>query len=127
MASVLVVDDDLDSCDLLVRMLNLLGYSAKCVGSGQAALDFVSDSVPLLIILDIMMPGMNGFEVLKALRAGPKTHEVPVIMHSAWKDEVTQRVAMRDGAQGYFIKTQLGLDELKDVVKRYVGIPDRRS
>lgn len=123
MTSVLVVDDNLDSCEVLVRMLKLLGYPAKCVASARAALSFMTDSIPLLIILDVMMPDMNGFDVLKALRADPKTHEVPVIMHSAWKDEVTQKIALRDGAQGYFIKTRLGLDELKNVVIRYVGMP----
>ena len=123
MSVVLVVDDHLDTCELLVRLLKRIGYPAACVDSGQAALEFVRQTVPALVILDVMMPEMNGLEVLKTLKADPRLHGVPVVMHSARNDEITKAMATRDGAQGYFVKTRLGMHELRDVVERLAGKP----
>jgi CheY-like chemotaxis protein len=67
--TVLVVDDHLDTCELLVRLLQLSGYLAVCVESGPAALDFLGRRKPDLMILDMKMPGMSGLDVLQAVCA----------------------------------------------------------
>jgi CheY-like chemotaxis protein len=129
MPTVLVVDDHLDTCQLLVRLLELIGHPATCVVSGRAALEYVrgAGDVPALVILDVMMPDMNGFDVLRALRADPRSRDVPVVMHSARDDDATRALATRDGAQGYFVKTQLGVAELRGLVERFVGNRPERN
>jgi DNA-binding response OmpR family regulator len=123
-APVLVVDDHLDTCRLLVKLLQMIGRAAVCVESGDEALGYVRRVVPSLVILDVMMPEMSGFDVLKSMRADARLRDVPVVMHSARDDEMTRAIALRDGAQGYFVKSRLGFSELRAVVDQYVGRPN---
>jgi CheY-like chemotaxis protein len=118
---VLVVDDHPDTCRLLVKLLTIIGCPAVCVESGRAALEFVKATRPSLIILDVMMPDVSGLDVLRELKSDPAFRDVPVIMHSARDDAVTRAIALRDGAQGYLTKTNLGYSELRELVERYVG------
>jgi two-component system phosphate regulon response regulator PhoB len=117
----LVVDDSPDTCHLLLKLLQMMGCPATHADNGQAALAQVRAARPALVILDVMMPDMSGLEVLREIRADPSMREVAVIMHSARDDEVTRRLATRDGAQGYFVKTKLGYAELRALVDTYVA------
>jgi CheY-like chemotaxis protein len=78
--TVLVVDDDAEFRQLLVRTLAGAGYVAIEAGNGVEALDQVRREAPGLILLDLMMPQMDGFEVVRQLRASPATHDVPVLV-----------------------------------------------
>jgi PleD family two-component response regulator len=80
---VLVVDDHAENVHLLSRILRLEGYNVETATNGLEALASVQTSLPDLIILDIMMPGMDGFEVCKHLKAEEPTRDVPVIFISA--------------------------------------------
>lgn len=121
MAAVLVVDDQPDLCTVLVRLLRLCGYDAASAEDGEAALDFVRATPPALVILDVMMPGMNGFDVLAALRADPRTTGLPVVMYSALNDPASRRQAMALGAQDYLVKSMAGYEELRQVIARFAG------
>ncbi|MBN1427757.1 MAG: hybrid sensor histidine kinase/response regulator [Anaerolineae bacterium] len=81
--TILVVDDSLDAITTLAAQLELEGFTAIPVDNGSAALDIVRSSPPDLVIMDVMMPGLTGMEVLQSIRANPPTAELPVILLTA--------------------------------------------
>ena len=80
---ILVADDDADIVDLLRMNLVAGGYEVETAGDGQEAWDKALASPPDLVVLDVMMPKMDGLEVLAKLRAEPRTRDVPVVMLTA--------------------------------------------
>ena len=81
--TVLLVEDDAALRDLLGRMLEREGYAVREAADGQAALERVAEEAPGLILLDLMMPGMDGFEFMAALRREARWREIPVIVLTA--------------------------------------------
>ena len=105
---ILVVEDEAKIADFLRRGLAYEGYRVEVAYDGQEGLDKARDNPPDLVILDIMLPGMDGLEVCRRLRAGS---DVPILMLTA-KDTVPDRVAGLDsGADDYLVKP-FALDEL---------------
>ncbi|MGH8002224.1 MAG: response regulator, partial [Brasilonema sp.] len=103
-ANILVVDDTPDNLRLLSAMLTQLGYEVRRVINGQTALKTAQAAPPDLILLDIMMPDMNGYEVCQRLKASPLTRDIPVIFISAL-DEVLDKVkAFAVGGVDYITK-----------------------
>lgn len=98
---VLVVDDDCEIRELLVDYLQAADYQVITAGDGQTALDLARQHKPDLLVLDIMMPGMDGFEVCRILR-----HEssVPILMLSARQEEADKVLALGLGADDYVSK-----------------------
>jgi CheY-like chemotaxis protein len=84
---VLVVDDNPLSRKLLNDILSADGYSVRHAASGSEALGAITEEPPDVILLDIMMPGMDGFEVVRRLRADKTTHMPPIVMVTALDDE----------------------------------------
>jgi CheY-like chemotaxis protein len=123
MASVLVVDDHLDTCFLLVRLLKQLGYPSLCLADGPAALASIAGERPLMVFLDVMMPDMDGFAVLERLRADPALSALPIIMYSAMGDPAAAARAMALGANQYVVKGRMGYGGLRALVERYIGLP----
>ncbi len=104
LGNILIVDDTPENLRLLSTMLTHRGYAPRCVINGQMALRACNSNPPDLILLDIMMPEMNGYEVCQHLKSEPKTREIPVIFISA-KDEVFDKVnAFAVGAVDYISK-----------------------
>ncbi|NMG05673.1 response regulator [Brasilonema sp. UFV-L1] len=103
-ANILVVDDTPDNLRLLSAMLTQLGYEVRRVINGQTALKTTQAAPPDLILLDIMMPDMNGYEVCQRLKASALTRDIPVIFISAL-DEVLDKVkAFAVGGVDYITK-----------------------
>ncbi len=101
---ILIVDDDLDSLKLIGLMLQRQGYNIVIANSGQQALEKAQADDPSLIILDIMMPDMDGYEVCRQLRKNPLTEPIPIIMFTA-KSMVDDKVAgFEAGADDYLTK-----------------------
>ncbi|NJL92400.1 MAG: response regulator [Anaerolineae bacterium] len=101
---ILVVDDDVDSLKLIGLMLQRQGYDVIAANAGQPALQKAYHEQPDLIILDVMMPDMDGYEVTRRLRAEPKTTSIPIIMFTA-KTMVDDKVAgFEAGADDYLTK-----------------------
>lgn len=108
-ANIIVIDDDEKILSLLKRSLAFEGYAAVTAANGQDGLKHVLKQEPDLIILDIMMPQMDGWEVCRRIRAGGSV--VPILLLTA-KDEVTDRVKGLDlGADDYLVKP-FALEEL---------------
>jgi CheY-like chemotaxis protein len=84
--TVLVVDDDALNRKLLETLLRAEGYAVSSVGSGTAAVDAVSRCPPDVVLLDAMMPGMDGFEVVRRLKGSPATRAIPLLMITALDD-----------------------------------------
>ena len=89
---ILVVDDDLDSLKLIGLMLQRNGYEVIAANAGNQALARATSDHPDLIILDVMMPDMNGYEVSRRLRKNPNTQNIPIIMFTA-KTLIDDKVA----------------------------------
>ena len=81
---VLIVDDDDDARKIMGTIITSLGAEVKVAHNGQEALDYIEAQPPILILLDLMMPDVNGFEVIYRLRENPQTQHIPVIVVSAY-------------------------------------------
>jgi len=103
-ARVLVVEDDPDIAELVVRYLDKAGYSTTRVSSGRDALDSVRTKPPDLMVLDLMLPYIDGLEVCRLLRANDKTAVIPIIMLTARADESERIVGLEIGADDYLAK-----------------------
>jgi DNA-binding response OmpR family regulator len=101
---ILVVDDDPANRDLLARRLGRQGYRATCMESGEAALKFLETEEPDLVLLDLVMPGLDGEAVLRRLKADPRLKHLPVIMLSGL--DATERIVscILQGAEDYLFK-----------------------
>ena len=101
---VLVVEDDPDIAELVARYLEKAGYTAARVSSGRDALDAVRAKAPDLIVLDVMLPHVDGLEVCRLLRANDHTASIPIIMLTARADESERIVGLEMGADDYLAK-----------------------
>jgi CheY-like chemotaxis protein len=95
---ILVVDDDTDFREGLRAALEMKGYQVEEAGNGKDALERIEKKPPLLVLLDLQMPVMNGRELLQKLRATPDTKDVPVVIISGFGFEWEAELM---GAQGY--------------------------
>lgn len=122
MSKILVVEDDQISGDLFTTILQNLGYDANAANSGAAAIDYLRENQPDLAILDVMMPDMNGIDLLRLIRANPKTMDLPVVMYTALDDENWQARAMDAGADDYWIKGGFGCGELEEKLRSRLAV-----
>jgi DNA-binding response OmpR family regulator len=101
---VLVVEDDKDIAELIAHYLQKAGYAVETVGSGSSVLPRVRATPPDAIVLDLMLPGMDGLLVCQALRADPATAAIPVIMLTARGEEADRIAGLELGADDYVTK-----------------------
>lgn len=101
---VLVVDDNRDICDLVALKLGNSGFAVVQAFDGVGGLEAARDGAFDLIILDVMMPGMSGLDVLRALRATPGTETTPVLMLTAKTQERDIEAGFAAGADDYITK-----------------------
>ena len=104
MGTILIVEDERDIADLVKYHLEKAGLSARTLGDGKQALDLAVRDHPDLIILDLMLPGMDGLEVCRRLRATSATQAIPIIMLTARAEEVDRVLGLELGADDYVSK-----------------------
>jgi two-component system phosphate regulon response regulator PhoB len=102
--TILVVDDEQDVLDLVVYNVRKAGYKTLFAADGQSALQKARDELPSLVVLDLMLPKMDGTEVCKILKADPKTAHIPIIMLTAKAEEMDRVVGLEIGADDYITK-----------------------
>ena len=102
--SILVVDDEEDIQELVRYNLAKEGYKVSCVGTGEQALRHAREKIPDLIVLDLMLPGIDGLDVCRMLRNDPKTAHVPVLMLTAKGEEADLVAGLELGADDYVTK-----------------------
>lgn len=121
MKKILVVDDSVVNLKMAEKVLKENeDYKSILVPSGDRALKFLSKNKPDLILLDIMMPDMDGFEVMSQFRKQPDLQDVPVIFLTADDTEDTQLKAEKAGAKGLLLKP-FKKDVLLDLVAKYLS------
>jgi DNA-binding response OmpR family regulator len=101
---VLIVDDDADIRDLLIVDLEMSGYQVLTAENGVEAEELAKQELPDLIVLDVMMPGRTGYEVLTSLRADDRTNEIPVVMLTALTNDEDVWAGWAAGADYYMTK-----------------------
>ena len=104
MSKILIVDDEQDIVELVSYNLEKEGFKTVKAFDGEAALKMVKLQKPDLIILDLMLPKMNGLDVCRAIRRNPETLSLPIIMLTAKTDEVDKIIGLENGADDYITK-----------------------
>jgi CheY-like chemotaxis protein len=103
-ARILIVDDEPDNRELLRIVLNWEGFSTSTAACGQEALAAVATRAPDLVLLDLMMPGLDGCEVTVQMKSCPETKDIPVLIVSAMDDPATRERVLCAGAAGFIMK-----------------------
>ena len=120
---VLVVDDDADTRQVLKRFLNRKGFPVECASSGEEGLRLARELHPMAIILDVMMPGMDGWAVLSTLKSEEEVKDIPVVMLTIVDDK---NLGYALGATDYLIKP-VDRDRLIEILAKFQNVPPPRS
>lgn len=115
-ARVLVVDDDDLVRDILARVLDVGELSVCTADDGESALDLIREEPPDAVVLDVGLPGMDGFEVCRRLATDPALSSIPVVLLTGYDDEVTRDQATAAGCAAFLTKPFSAL-ELLDVLR----------
>jgi DNA-binding response OmpR family regulator len=123
---ILVVDDEEDILELLKYNLSREGYQVSCTTSGEKTLNLVKTETPDLILLDLMLPGMDGLEVARRLKDTPTTNNVPIVMLTAKGEEADILTGLELGADDYITKPfspRILLARVRAVLRRKEHLP----
>lgn len=119
MSHILIIDDSLTETYVLRQLLEKQGYEVSEACNGKEGLAVALVQNPDLIIMDVVMPEMNGFQATRELKNNPKTSHIPVIIYSS-KNQATDRMwALRQGAKDYLVKP-LPKDKLLAVIEQHL-------
>jgi DNA-binding response OmpR family regulator len=116
--TILLAEDDIILAELYTERLKQEGFTVVHASNGEDALRYVGEYNPALIILDIMMPRMNGLDVLKAIKENPATNGIPVIIVTALVQEIEKINKMMNPADAYIVKSEVLPGEIIEEVKK---------
>ncbi len=119
---ILLVEDDIALASVYQSRLELEGFAVEHVGNGELALSKVVEYKPDLVVLDAMMPKVNGFDVLDILRNTPETTNIRVIMLTALSQPKDQERAKALGADDYLVKSQVVIGDVVERIKHHLGM-----
>ena len=117
----MVVEDDSFLRKLLCDKLRHEGFELHEAANGQEALDFLKNNLPILMLLDLMMPDVNGLQVLEAVRRDERIKDIPVIVLSNVGEKQTIERIQQLGADDYLIKAHFVLDEIIERITKVLG------
>lgn len=124
----LLIEDDPLMLRLYRKIFELEGYEIELAAGGQEGLDKAKSDKPTLVLLDIMMPKMDGFEVLGKLKEDPETKDIPVVVLTNLAGTQDAKKAMEMGASKYIIKSEQDPKEVAILVKEILeNLPQERS
>jgi two-component system, OmpR family, alkaline phosphatase synthesis response regulator PhoP len=124
--TILVVDDNRDNVEILRAFLDSRGYNVVCASDGKSALAQLEEVAPDLVLLDVMMPGMDGWQVCRTIKNHPEFGSTRVMMVTAKGGFEDKMEGMRSGADDYVVKP-IDLKELEDKVKRNLAAGGRTT
>jgi len=104
MSIVLVVEDSVTQREMIEDLLKGSGLTVKTAGDGVEALEQMQGNCPDIVVMDIVMPRMNGYELCRRIKTDPKTERVPVVMCSSKGEEFDRYWGMKQGADAYISK-----------------------
>jgi DNA-binding response OmpR family regulator len=123
---ILAIDDDASICDFYEQGLKILGFDISCAPTAKKAREALKNARPDLILMDIMMPDVDGISLTRELRADSKTADIPIIVISGLADAGTLNDALLFGAVDYMVKP-IDLDALKSKIDRTFAALERRK
>jgi len=115
---IMIIEDDVATASLFVTILCRSDWNAFVVYSGEQALKEIDAYNPQVIILDLLLPGMSGFDVLKKLR-NEKQYKNPIVVLSNLSSDSGKELCFSNGATEYFVKGSLGIKDIVTVFERY--------
>jgi twitching motility two-component system response regulator PilH len=115
---ILLVDDSKTELHFLSELLTKRGYSVRTAEDGEDAMRRLGEDKPDLILMDVVMPGQNGFQLTRAITRDPRFTDVPVIMCTSKNQETDKVWGMRQGARDYIVKP-VDADELVAKIKAF--------
>jgi PleD family two-component response regulator len=104
MAKILIIDDDIDTTNLLESIVKSKGHQPTSVNNSTSAVEAANSTSPDLILLDIMMPGINGIQLCKMFQSIPELKHIPIIIVSALNDIGSKKDAFKAGAKDFITK-----------------------
>jgi DNA-binding response OmpR family regulator len=119
--TILLAEDDIILSELYTERLKQEGFTVVHAANGEDAIQYVKEYRPSLIILDIMMPKVNGLDVLKALKEDPESANIPVIIVTALVQEIERLNKMLNPADEYIVKSEVLPAEIINKVKEKLG------
>ncbi|MFO1326971.1 MAG: response regulator [Rubrivivax sp.] len=117
---ILVVDDSKTELHHLSDLLGKRGYSVRTAENGEEALRRLAEEKPDLVLMDVVMPGQNGFQLTRTITRDPRWADVPVIMCTSKNQETDKVWGMRQGAKDYIVKP-VNADELLSKIRAFDG------
>jgi len=118
---VLLVEDDDALASVYMTRLQAEGFNVKRVQNGEEALATSLQYKPDLVLLDVMMPKVSGFDVLDILRNTPETKDIKIIMLTALSQDTDQQRAINLGVDDYLVKSQVVIADVVDKIKQHLG------
>ncbi len=118
---ILIVDDEDDVVGLLQLVFETNGFEARTASNGKAAVASAYEDPPDVIVLDVMMPEMDGWQVLKILKGDDRTQHIPVVMLSARAERRDKMIGLQEGAEAYIAKPfspSEVVQEVRDLLSR---------
>jgi DNA-binding response OmpR family regulator len=118
---ILIIEDDRYISKMYQLKLSLEGYDVQVAENGKQGVDKVKEMMPNIILLDILMPELDGFEVLKIVKGDDATKDIPVLIMSNLGQEDHIEKGMQMGAIGYIVKSQFTPSKVVDKIKETLG------
>lgn len=120
-SKVFIVEDDAFISSLLVKKLSAAGATVETVNNGEAALEAIKKFQPNVILMDIMLPGIDGLQVLQQVKADAELRAIPVIMLSNLGEKTQIDQAKKTGAINFLIKATMSVDEIAAEARKALG------
>lgn len=120
MAKILIVDDSPTEVHVLSKYLKDAGHETVSAADGQSGVDTAKQEMPDLVLMDVVMPGLNGFQATRKLNRDPATAHIPVVMVTTKDQDTDREWGMRQGAKAYLVKP-VSAEALLDQVKALIG------
>src|SRR3989344_7358241 len=121
MAKILIVEDDPLILRLYQKAFSFEGYEVETAANGEEGLEKVRTIIPTIVLLDVMMPKMNGLQVLEKLKAYPETHNIPVIVLTNLAGQNDSERALAMGAVKYIVKSEHDPKQVVDMVREILA------
>ena len=115
MAKILIVDDSPTELHVLAKILQQAGHDALTASDGEAGIVAAKAQNPDVILMDVVMPGINGFQATRKLSRDPQTQHIPILMVTTKDQETDREWGMRQGAKGYLVKPVEGRELLDSI------------
>lgn len=125
--TILVVEDDLNIAELLVFYLTTLGYAVRATAYGNEALRICREEPPDLLLLDVQLPDMSGYDVGRALRRNPATRDMPIIVLTAFNERQDRIIALGEIKAQYFVGKPFDLEEVATIIRNQLDENQRRG